>query len=280
MSEQKNPKVFISYTWDSESHKDWVRGLADRLLENGVEVFLDQYELSAGKNLHYIVERAMREVDMVLLIFTERYKTKSEEREGGVGTEASMITAQWYRDQRTDQVRFIPILRQGTPDTAISIFAKSFIYIDMTQDEAFGASLEKLLRAIYNAPKHVKPKVGKRPDFAAGSISDTPAPPTLEDSVSSSPQPTTTTSLPQASRQFKRELKDLIGKNRINDVIRRLEDYADEQNDPDLDGNVLTQRRNWSKLTQDRLRNLVSSEQDQLRSGKIVSDLLILINTL
>jgi hypothetical protein len=32
------PRVFLSYSHDSEAHRAWVRRLAERLLEGGVEV--------------------------------------------------------------------------------------------------------------------------------------------------------------------------------------------------------------------------------------------------
>jgi len=41
--------VFISYSWDSEAHKEWVLNLANNLIKNGIGVLLDQYDPSAGK---------------------------------------------------------------------------------------------------------------------------------------------------------------------------------------------------------------------------------------
>lgn len=32
-----NPKVFISYSWDSESHKKWVIALSNELRKNGID---------------------------------------------------------------------------------------------------------------------------------------------------------------------------------------------------------------------------------------------------
>ena len=42
------PIVFISYAWESETHRNWVRSLADRLLDNGIETIVDQYDLNLG----------------------------------------------------------------------------------------------------------------------------------------------------------------------------------------------------------------------------------------
>lgn len=44
------PKVFISYSWSSSGHQEFVRGLADRLISDGVNVVLDQYDLKEGQD--------------------------------------------------------------------------------------------------------------------------------------------------------------------------------------------------------------------------------------
>ena len=38
----KSPHVFVSYSHDSDAHKQWVRRLAEDLTRNGVETTLDQ----------------------------------------------------------------------------------------------------------------------------------------------------------------------------------------------------------------------------------------------
>ena len=40
------PKVFVSYSHDSDLHKGWVLTLATRLVANGVNVLLDQWDLT------------------------------------------------------------------------------------------------------------------------------------------------------------------------------------------------------------------------------------------
>ena len=48
MSDFEAPKVFISYSHDSELHKSWVENLAGRLVKNGVDVVFDQWDLRLG----------------------------------------------------------------------------------------------------------------------------------------------------------------------------------------------------------------------------------------
>ena len=44
-------EVFISYAWESEQHRAWVKALANRLLGDGIEAILDQYDLELGDRL-------------------------------------------------------------------------------------------------------------------------------------------------------------------------------------------------------------------------------------
>ena len=42
------PKVFASYSHDSDDHKQWVLKLCTKLVENGVDVMLDQWDIRLG----------------------------------------------------------------------------------------------------------------------------------------------------------------------------------------------------------------------------------------
>lgn len=53
----EHPKVFISYSHDSEEHKEWVLELATNLRKHGIDVILDQWELAVGKDLRFLWSR-------------------------------------------------------------------------------------------------------------------------------------------------------------------------------------------------------------------------------
>ena len=57
-----NPKVFISYSHDSQSHKDWVRQLATDLRDKGIDAILDQWELKLGDDLAAFMEAEFLEL--------------------------------------------------------------------------------------------------------------------------------------------------------------------------------------------------------------------------
>ena len=66
------PTVFISYSHESPKHKQWVGKLASALVENGVEVTLDQWDLHLGEDITLFMERGLARADRVLLICTRR----------------------------------------------------------------------------------------------------------------------------------------------------------------------------------------------------------------
>ncbi|WP_281612918.1 toll/interleukin-1 receptor domain-containing protein [Flammeovirga sp. SubArs3] len=157
-----NPKVFISYSWDDEDHKQWVLDLSKRLFENGVEVILDRYELKPGKNMIHFMEQAVPKADKVLTIFTPNFKLKAESRSGGVGFEYSIMNSELY-NSIADNKKFIPILRRGSFSESIPNFIQQFIAIDMVEDSQFESKLSELLLAIYDKPQVEKPQIGKSP---------------------------------------------------------------------------------------------------------------------
>ena len=83
----KNPKIFISYSHDSEEHKEWVYRLATDLMGKGIDTVLDQWDLDLGANLSKFMENGLQESDRVLAVCTDKYIEKSNDGVGGVGYE-------------------------------------------------------------------------------------------------------------------------------------------------------------------------------------------------
>jgi len=158
------PKVFISYSWDSEDHKSWVRHLATKLQENGVKVFFDQWDTYPGIDILKYMETSIREVDFVLLICTPNFAKKANSTYGGVGYEKMIVTGEIYQGAVSPR-KFVPLLRRGSPEESLPSYLKSRLFIDFREDRSFDKSLEELLRHIHQVPKYVPPPVGIRPSF-------------------------------------------------------------------------------------------------------------------
>ncbi|MEB3257017.1 MAG: toll/interleukin-1 receptor domain-containing protein [Cyanobacteriota bacterium] len=86
------PRVFLSYSHDSEAHRAWVRLLAERLRLGGVEVTLDQWDLPYGADVVRFMDLGIRDADRVLMVCTANYVAKAEERKGGAGYEGMIVT--------------------------------------------------------------------------------------------------------------------------------------------------------------------------------------------
>ena len=89
---KEHSKVFISYSWEEDAHQQWVREFADRLLADGIDATIDQYDASLGDRLPHFMEQSITTADYVLIICTPLYKKKADNRKGGVGYEGHIIS--------------------------------------------------------------------------------------------------------------------------------------------------------------------------------------------
>lgn len=159
------PTVFISYSWDTPGHEEWVLNLATKLMENGVNVILDKWDLGKfGKLLPNFMEQSISKSQRVICVMTPNFKKKTDKLEGGVGYEYSIITAEIF-GKGVNTSKFIPLIRVGTETDAIPTALSGRNYINMRKDEEFDSKLEELLRDIHNAPKYKKPALGAKPKF-------------------------------------------------------------------------------------------------------------------
>lgn len=155
------PRLFISYSHDDEAHKAWVLKLATRLVKNGVDVVLDQWDMSLGGNLPTFMEKGLTSAVRVLAICTATFVKKANEGQGGVGYEKTILTGQLMQDVNTD--RIIPVVRNNPAKNKVPTFLLGRLYIDMTDDTAFEANYTELLRDIHGEPVAPRPPLGANP---------------------------------------------------------------------------------------------------------------------
>jgi hypothetical protein len=156
------PKCFISYSWDSDDHKSWVRRLAEGLRAYHVDAVLDRWSAQPGTDLAHFMEQA-GETDFVVVVCTPEYAQKADAGAAGVGYEKRIITAK-LRSLHPDDGRIIPVLR-GVGARAIPTFLTDLTYIDFTSDDEFNERLQELARAIFGKPECVPPPLGPMPEF-------------------------------------------------------------------------------------------------------------------
>lgn len=135
--------VFVSYSWDSDSHIKKVGYLVNLLKKSGIRTVWDQ-DMALGKRIPSFMEEGLQKCDQVLFICTPRYKAKADERDGGVGYETNVITGDLYRSH--NDMKYIPVLFDGGWTDSLPVWASGKLGADLRNDNM--REFEKLLDAL------------------------------------------------------------------------------------------------------------------------------------
>ena len=155
--------VFISYSWDSPSHKEWVAKLAKDLADNGIYVLLDEF-LEGGTTLSSFMELGIERAKKVLVIGTPNYREKCLGLSSGVAFEESIIRESMFQNLGTK--KFIPCLRLGEFTQSFPLILSGCKGYDFRKDDNYTTILDDLCRDIYGQPRRPRPKLGDIPDYA------------------------------------------------------------------------------------------------------------------
>jgi hypothetical protein len=164
------PKLFISYSWSSHDHQQWVMTLASELRESGVNVILDKWDLKEGHDSIAFMESMVTDesVTKVIIVSDKTYATKADGRAGGVGTESQIISSKVYENSK--QEKFVAVVPEKEDGKAwLPTFYGKRIYIDLSETENYAQNFEQLLRWIFDQPLYLKPEIGRRPAFLTDS---------------------------------------------------------------------------------------------------------------
>lgn len=167
MSDQEIVQAFISYSWASSAHSDWVLALATRLREDGVDAKLDKWDLKTGDDAYAYMESMVTDqrISKVILVCDRTYVEKANDRKGGVGAETQILTPELYGKKKQD--KFAAVITELSEDgeALVPAFYKGRIYIDFSDPERFEIAYEELLRWLLDKPLHEKPKLGAVPAY-------------------------------------------------------------------------------------------------------------------
>jgi hypothetical protein len=154
-------KVFMSYSHDSEEHKEWVLQLATRLRSNGVDVLLDRWNLKLGSDLPGFMEQGLSASQRVICVCSGSYVHKANGGKGGVGYEKQIMSAEYLEDQNTDWV--IPLIKNNETDKKTPTFLGGRKYISFEDPNLYESRYEELLRDILDEPVLPIPPIGNNP---------------------------------------------------------------------------------------------------------------------
>jgi hypothetical protein len=158
-----------------------VFALATKLrAEGGIDVILDQWHLELGARSTEFMERAVRDSNWVLVICTEGYKRRFDNRTGGAGYEGHIITGEIINE--VGKNKFIPILRHGDWKSAVPTALAGVHGVDFRRDST--TEHRRLLNHLLGM-KDIPP-VGVRSDKARDNVatgSDQSASPDALDNI-------------------------------------------------------------------------------------------------
>ncbi|MDD2776039.1 MAG: TIR domain-containing protein [Gallionella sp.] len=137
MSQKIN--VFISYSHDSDAHREQVLALSNRLREDGIETQIDQYlEGSPKEGWPRWMLKQLKEAQFVLMVCTETYYRRfcghEEPNQGkGVDWEGTLITQELY-DSRSQTLKFVPVFLNDAVQAHIPEPLRSISHYALTTD--------------------------------------------------------------------------------------------------------------------------------------------------
>ncbi len=114
MSIQKKPKVFISYSWDSEEHKNLIKKFSDDLKQTNIDSIIDSdIALTPNAGWTQWMKKEIEKADYVILVFTpiyfNRFENNVEPTEGkGVQWESKIIFSEIYNGKNIS--KYIPVV--------------------------------------------------------------------------------------------------------------------------------------------------------------------------
>ena len=142
--------VFISYSHDSQAHKEVVLGLSERLRRDGIETRLDQYvEGTPAQTWPRWMLDQLDWAEFVLVICTETYyrRFRGHEVPGkgkGVDWEGAIITQAIY-DARSATTKFVPVLLDPRSERFIPEPLRGRTFYLATSEEGYQGLYDFLL---------------------------------------------------------------------------------------------------------------------------------------
>ncbi|UNH27854.1 TIR domain-containing protein [Moellerella wisconsensis] len=155
--EENKITVFISYSWDSEEHRLWVKKLADELESDNVfHVIWDGYDLDSFIDKNLYMEKSVVQSDFIINVCTINYKNKANERLGGVGIETYLgVNEHWDNLQEKKRTKSLVVLKElGATPT----YLKGHTYINFTNDDNFALNVNNLKKELKNESLFKRPE--------------------------------------------------------------------------------------------------------------------------
>lgn len=157
---QSTVRVLVSYTQEAAAHKDRCRELADRLRDDGIEAWIDQYVPAPPEGWPRWMQQQITASTFVVLVCTPTFRRRFEGTETpGVGHGATwegLIATQVLYDNGARNEKLVPVLFDDATTEAVPTVLRPFTRFTLWAD------YDGLLRHLTAQPAIVPPPVGAR----------------------------------------------------------------------------------------------------------------------
>lgn len=155
----KQEKVFISYSWDSDEHQEWIAYLVRSLRMEGYAADFDRnITANSTVNLNRMMVEQIKDNDFVILVVTEKYAERADSFSGGVGVESELLLSV----VKNSRDKIILIIKQpGISPKKVPFYLEGFHYFDFS-GISFKDSFEELIHRLQKTPKFDIGEVGEK----------------------------------------------------------------------------------------------------------------------
>ena len=167
MKRIEKPKVFISYAWADETFENLVLSFASQLVNDGVDVVFDKWDLTEGNDTYAFMEKCVTDpsVTNVLMLLDPVYAAKADEHTGGVGVETQIISARVYKEVTQD--KFLPVImkRDAAGNVCKPTYLQGRLHFDLSDPSKYEKEYQRLVKKLYGEEVYPKPDLGKKPSW-------------------------------------------------------------------------------------------------------------------
>lgn len=155
-----DPRVFISYSHDSDAHSEAVLQLAQQLRVWGVEVQLDRFVPAPPEGWPRWMMTQVDAADLVILVCTAVYRRRFEGQEArgkgkGVAFE-SLLAIQHIYDASTCNTKFVPVVLDDATEDAVPLVLRPYTRFRLPEQ------FEQFYRRLTGQPEVVAAPLGPR----------------------------------------------------------------------------------------------------------------------
>ena len=147
-------RVFLSYSWDSDTHREWVVKLTNTLRDrHGLNAVCDG--VRNVDNLYCMMVEEIRDSDKIIVVVTRQYTEKAHELKGGVGTETQLLF-NFFSQNRSK----IVVIKKDNAE--VPFYLNGFQYIDFTHG-SFMENVEQVVLKLQGNPQYEAAPINPNP---------------------------------------------------------------------------------------------------------------------